>query len=135
MGLAVNPASAETRNQLTISNLDTSQFPNISFYFWAFDGAGAFVKDIASSELHIMENNTVLAADSLEMLEPGVRFITVINEGPTLANRYEMVSRIDKIKDALTKWALSQPATSMDDFSLLNNQGAFHIIKPALLIG
>lgn len=124
MGLAVNPASAVTRNQLTISNLDTSQFPNLSFYFWAFDGAGAFVKDIASSELHIMENNTVLAADTLELLEPGVRFITVINEGPTLANRYEMVSRIDKIKDALKKWALSQPATSMDDFSLLNNQGA-----------
>ena len=109
---------------MTIANLDTSQYPNISFYFWAFDGAGAFVKNIDNSELHILENNTVLAADSLEMLEPGVRFITVINEGPTLANRYEMVSRIDKIKEALVKWAQAQPATSMDDFSLLNNQGA-----------
>ena len=128
-GFSVIPASAETRNQLTIANLDTSQYPNISFYFWAFDGAGAFVKNIDSSELHILENNTVLAANSLEMLEPGVRFITVINEGPTLANRYEMVARIDKVKQALIKWAQAQPATSMDDFSLLNNQGAVSYIQ------
>jgi hypothetical protein len=67
---------------------------------------------------------TVIAASSLEMLEPGVRFITVINEGPTLANRYAMVARIDKIKEALLAWAQAQPATSMDDFSLVNNQGA-----------
>lgn len=129
MGLAVNPASAVTRNQLTIANLDTSQYPNISFYFWAFDGAGSFVKNIDSSELHILENSAVLAADTLEMLEPGVRFITVINEGPTLANRYEMVSRIDHIKQVLIKWAQAQPATTMDDFSLLNNQGAVSYIQ------
>ena len=120
----VHPASAETRNQLTVANLDTSKFPGISFYFWAFDGAGAFVKDITSSEARILENGTVLAADSIEMLEPGVRLITVINEGPTLANRYQMVARIDHIKQALISWAQSEPATSMDDFSLLNNQGA-----------
>lgn len=119
----ITPASAETRNQLTVANLDTSQFPSISFYFWAFDGAGAFVKDVTTSEAHILENGTVLAADSIEMLEPGVRLITVINEGPTLANRYQMVARIDRIKQALITWAQSEPATSMDDFSLLNNQG------------
>ncbi len=132
-GLAIKPASAETRNQITIANLDTSQFPNISFYFWAFDNSGAFIKDINNSELHILENSTVLAADSIEMLEPGVRFITVINEGPTLANRYEMVARLDRIKEALVKWAQAQPATSMDDFSLVNNQGtiAFNQSNPS----
>jgi len=124
IGVAVNPVSAITRNQLTIANLDTSKYPNISFYFWAFDGNGEFVKNITTSEAHIIENNAVLAASSLEMLEPGVRFITVVNEGPTLANRYSMVPRIDKIKEALLKWAQEQPATSMDDFSLVNNQGA-----------
>ena len=97
---------------------------NISFYFWAFDGGGDFVKNINSSEAHIIENGAVLAANSLEMLEPGVRFITVVNEGPTLANRYSMVARIDQIKEALLKWAQEQPATTMDDFSLVNNQGA-----------
>jgi len=121
---SATPVKGVTRNQLTIANLDTSQFPNISLYFWAFDSTGAFVKDIQSSELHILENETVIAATSLEMLEPGVRFITVINEGPTLANRYAMVARIDKIKEALLAWTQVQPATSMDDFSLVNNQGA-----------
>lgn len=123
IGIAAAPASAETRNQLTVANLDTSKYPLISFYFWAFDGAGEFVKNINNSEVHIIENSTVLAASTIEMLEPGVRFITVINEGPTLANRYSMVARIDHIKDALLKWAQAQPATSMDDFSLVNNQG------------
>jgi hypothetical protein len=127
--LAPHSSSAETRNQLTIANLDTSQFPHISFYFWAFDNTGAFVENIDTSELHILENSTVLAADQLEMLEPGVRFITVINEGPTLANRYEMVSRIDHVKEALLRWAQAQPATSMDDFSLLNNQGSVAYIQ------
>lgn len=117
-------ARAETRNQLTVANLDTSQFPNLSLYFWAFDGTGSFIKNIQDSELRILENEIVIAASSLEMLEPGVRFITVINEGPTLANRYSMVARIDKIKAALLAWAQAQPATTMDDFSLVNNQGA-----------
>ncbi len=53
-----------------------------------------------------------------------MRFITVVNEGPILANRYSMVVRIDKFKEALLAWAQAQPATSMDDFSLVNNQGA-----------
>jgi hypothetical protein len=123
-GLSVMSVHGVTRNQLTIANLDTSQFPNISLFFWAFDSTGSFVKDIQGSELHILENETVIAASSLEMLEPGVRFITVINEGPTLANRYAMVARIDKIKEALLAWAQVQPATTMDDFSLVNNQGA-----------
>ncbi len=113
-----------TRNKLTIANLDTSLFPNISLYFWAFDGTGAFVKNIQGSELHILENETVIAATSLEMLEPGVRFITVINEGRILTNRYSMVAHIDSVKAALLAWAQAQPATSMDDFSLVNNQGA-----------
>ncbi len=124
MGLAVDPASAVTRNQLTIANLDTSHFPDISLYFWAFDGTGSFVKNIQGSELRIHENGTVMPASTIEMLEPGVRFITVVNEGPTLANRYSMVVRIDKFKEALLAWAQAQPATSMDDFSLVNNQGA-----------
>lgn len=132
-GIVAGTARAETRNQLNIANLDTSSFPTISFYFWVFDGNGSFVKNINTSELHILENKTVLAADTVEMLEPGVRFITVVNEGPTLANRYSMVSRIDKIKAALTTWAEAVPATTMDDFSLINNQGAisFNQTKPS----
>lgn len=128
-GLSFGTVQGVTRNQLTIANLDTSHFPHISFYFWAFDNTGAFVQNIDTSEMHILENSTVLAADQLEMLEPGVRFITVINEGPTLANRYEMISRFDHIKEALIRWAQSQPATSMDDFSLLNNQGSVAYIQ------
>ena len=123
-GSLISIARAETSNQLTIANLDTSQYPDISLYFWAFDSTGSFVKNIQGSELRIHENETVIAASSLEMLEPGVRFITVINEGPTLANRYSMVARIDKVKEALLAWVQAQPATSMDDFSLVNNQGA-----------
>jgi hypothetical protein len=123
-GLSVMSVHGVTRNKLTIANLDTSLFPNISLYFWAFDGTGAFVKNIQGSELHILENETVIAATSLEMLEPGVRFITVINEGRILTNRYSMVAHIDSVKAALLAWAQAQPATSMDDFSLVNNQGA-----------
>ena len=132
-GSLISIARAETSNQLTIANLDTSQYPKISLYFWAFDSTGSFVKNIQSSELRIHENETVIAASSLEMLEPGVRFITVINEGPTLANRYSMVARIDKVKEALLAWVQAQPATSMDDFSLVNNQGsiAYNQADPA----
>jgi hypothetical protein len=123
MFFLVSVVHAQTKNQLIVGKPDTSKYPKISAYFSAFNPAGNFVKNIQPEELRINENKKIVIADSLEMLEPGVRFIVAINEGPTLANRYAGVSRVDKVKTALTAWAQAQPVTSMDDFSLVGNAG------------
>ena len=71
----------------------------------------------------IIENGQLIIPDRLDLLEPGMSLIVAINEGPTLANRYAQVSRIDKVKNALMDWAKTKTITSMDDFSLVTNSG------------
>ena len=119
-----NSAYAQTRNKLELSKPDLSHYPTVSAFFRAFDSDGNFVKNLRLENLRIQENDQVVAPDSLDLLEPGVRFIFAVNEGPTLANRYAAVSRIDKVKTALAAWAQAQSVTTMDDFSLISNTGA-----------
>jgi len=71
----------------------------------------------------IIENGQLIVPDKLTLLEPGMRLIVAINEGPTLANRYAQVSRIDKVKTTLIDWAKTKTISSMDDFNLITNSG------------
>jgi hypothetical protein len=127
LGGITSPVKSQARNRLDVSQLDKSKYPFISLYFWPFDGSGQFIKEVQPEELRIIENETVVAVDKLEMLEPGIRFIVSINEGPTLANRYSGVSRISKITTALTTWIKQQPATSLDEFSLITNTASITV--------
>ncbi|MCX6056301.1 MAG: FHA domain-containing protein [Chloroflexi bacterium] len=119
----LSPAFAQMTYRIDLYKPDLSDYPNATAYFRAFDQKGSFIKDLRADNLSIEENNQLVPTESLEILEPGTRFILAVNEGPTLANRYEEVSRIDKIKTALLKWTRAQSVTSMDVFNFVSNTG------------
>jgi hypothetical protein len=119
----VNPVVAQNANLIEISTPDTTTYPDLSLRFRVMDDEGNFNKNLDVTSVKIIENGQLIVPDKLDLLEPGVRVIVAINEGPTLANRYARVARIDKIKDALLEWAKSKTITSMDDFSLITNSG------------
>jgi hypothetical protein len=133
IGILKVPVFAQSKQLIELFKPDISAYPTISVNFRDFDPTGAFVKDLDISTVHILENGQVITPESLDMREPGVRLVVAVNEGPTLANRYAQVARIDKIETALTAWAQAQPITTMDDFSLVTNSGAVasHQVKPA----
>lgn len=119
--VVITRGEAQFQNQVEVLKPDLSTWPNLVTQFRVFNSQGAFVKGLTLEDVHLRENDQVVAPDTLEMLEPGVRLIVAINEGPTLANRFAQVARIDKIKTALLKWAESEPAVTMDTFSLVSN--------------
>ena len=121
--LPKSSVSAQTGELIDFSVPDLTGYPDISIRFRVFDNSGVFTKNLDLSSVHVLENNQVIAPDTLELLEPGVRLIVAINEGPTLANRYAQVTRIDKVKESLSTWAEAQSITTMDDFSLVSNSG------------
>lgn len=119
----VKPVNAQNTNSIEVSKPDTSTYPNLSLRFRVLDENGDFNKNLDVTSVKIVENGQLIVPDKLELLEPGMRLIVAVNEGPTLANRYAQVARIDKVKNALLDWTESKTITSMDDFSLVTNSG------------
>lgn len=117
------PGYSQDTNTIEISKPETSSFPDLSVYFRVIDGSGSFDKQLDLNSVHILEDGQVISPETLELQEPGLHLVFAVNEGPTLANRYAQVARIDKVKTALTEWAGSKTLTTMDDFSLVTNSG------------
>ncbi len=132
-GLLNTPVLAQNNRFIELGSPDTSSYPDLTVNFRLFNTSGKFVKNLDIANVHLVENGQVITPDNLDMLEPGVRLIVAINEYPKLANRYATISRIEKIKSALTSWADSLPITTMDDFSLVTNSGvlASQLTDPA----
>lgn len=120
----ITSVSAQPAAGIDLSQPDLSQYPQINLTFRATDDKGMFVKDLQAGEVEIVENNQRLSADALELVNSGVQFIVAVNEGPTLANRYSGVSRLERIKTALYSWISAHDAQLLDEFRLFTNQGA-----------
>lgn len=116
-------AVGQSAGTILVSEPDVSAYPQISTTFTATKPGGAFIKDLKTGELRVTENSTAITSYTLDMELVGVRFYVAINEGPTLDNRFSGVMRIDRIKTALFNWVASQPEKSLDEFSLVLNQG------------
>ena len=96
-GVVLVPALAQQANQVELFKPDTSQYPDVSLQFRVYDRNGNFARDLDVDSVHVLENNQLISPDKLDLLQTGVNVIAAINEGPTLANRYAQVSRIDKV--------------------------------------
>ncbi len=122
-GVVLVPALAQQANQVELFKPDTSQYPDVSLQFRVYDRNGNFARDLDVDSVHVLENNQLISPDKLDLLQTGVNVIAAINEGPTLANRYAQVSRIDKVKSVLLSWANSQSSVTLNQFSLISNTG------------
>jgi pSer/pThr/pTyr-binding forkhead associated (FHA) protein len=114
-------AAAQASDTLSLSQPDTSTYPNITFNFWPISADGTFVADLTAADVHVMENDREVKVTSLELVEPGMHIVFTVNEGKTLSNSYAGKPRFDTIKAALAKWIESESITTLDDFSLVNN--------------
>jgi len=123
--LAVQPGivNGQNENTISLSTPDTSQFPQISAFFWPVNADGELIQDLQPDELTVLENDRSVGVGSLEKIEPGIHFVFAVNEGPTLANRYAGAERFASIKDDLSKWIESVSPPTATDFSIVNNEG------------
>jgi FHA domain len=120
------PASAQEGQsgwRLLPSVPETDQFPQVSFYFEAYDENNVAIPDLTAGEVMVIENGAALPVDDLERIEPGVQVIAAFNNAPQLANVVGGNTYFDRIRLVLRDWASRQPAGTPDDFSIATNSG------------
>lgn len=108
---------------LVLSSLEIEKFPDIYFYFGAFNENGRFIDDLQPEDIQVVEDDTALSMRRLEKFEPGVQFILSLNTSPVFLNQAGGISAYRKIQDFMVNWTLAQNPGGLNDFSLATNTG------------
>lgn len=125
VGLAAGlPAHAQTTARVTLYNLDTSSFPEISIGMDVFDASGALVTGLAPDQVTLFEDNLPIPLSSLREPQPGVQFALALDAGKVFAFRdIYAVSRLDVLSDVLRNWTDEHSDSFEDDLTLVTNGG------------
>lgn len=118
----VNPVRAADQRRIDVSAINTRQYPEFSFNFWPYDTDGIFIDTVTLAGLHVFENDQEVKVTNLQLIEPGTHVVLAVNEGPTLGNSYAGKTRFDRMKEVWTDWAIEQSITTVDDFTIINNE-------------
>lgn len=110
---------------INIFQIDTSQFPEISFYLTAADPDGKPIQNLTAANIQIKEDSiSDIKVTSLETEEPGIQMIIAYNLGPALSNSASTGgTRYQAVNDKIATWVEGRPSNSPDDFSLATNTG------------
>lgn len=124
--LCLSPAAiqAQTSIQGALSAPQLDRFPNISIFLDLHDAQGGFIHGIQLDQVKILEDNNPLPAQTIQELIPGAQVVVAINPGPTMGVRNSKgISRYEYVKTALIDWARSRQGSTLDDWSLVINNG------------
>ncbi len=109
----------------SLSQPDIREFPTIQAFLDVRDAQGNFIHNLQPSSITIFENTIPIPVSGLEEIRPGVQTAIVINPGASFALRNsQAVARYDLLLEALRSWAKSRQGSTIDDWSLLVNDGS-----------
>ncbi|MCE1254298.1 MAG: FHA domain-containing protein [Anaerolineae bacterium] len=98
---------------------ELSQFPQIGFYFGAYDAANNFIEDLTAADVQLLENGHAVKINELVKVQPGVQSTVAIIPASIMESRLNNDTTTYKfIRDSLIQWMSSQPANTPDDYSL-----------------
>ena len=120
----------EATPQGMLFNLRTSAFPIIQFSMDARDIDGNIITGLQTTDVAILEDDQELQASEVKAYDPGLEFVVGINPNFSFAIMDAQArSRLDKIKDALTKWSGDLTQSSNHAYSLVTPDGptSFHV--------
>ncbi|MFC2029048.1 hypothetical protein ACFLTX_03870, partial [Chloroflexota bacterium] len=112
------------------SNLRTVSFPVMQFSLDVWDADGKFLSDLQAADVTIMENALEIPVTDIKTYDPGLEFVVGINPNFSFAIMdAQAVSRLDKIKDALTDWSGELTQSVNHAYSLVTPDGpaAYHV--------
>jgi hypothetical protein len=128
--ITISAAAAHERSQntsggiATLSDLDLSQFPQVSGHLRAYQADGRFADALEAEEVLILEGNQNLPIEVFDLQRPGVQFVLSVLGGSDLAFRnIEGFSRLDYLLQAIETWQIPQETASSDDLSLIIQGG------------
>jgi len=114
---------AQTGRSITISPLDFSDYPQVSFNIDVQERDSSLVSDLSINQLTLRENDLDQQILDFTALNPGIQLVTAFNiSAPFAIQDLNGNSRFDFIQDALLEWSEQIP-TSKDRLSLISNEG------------
>lgn len=118
-------AQDEVTGSATLSQLNSENYPQISFFLEAEDESGNAIVGLDENDIAIIENGSdPIAPGSVERNEPGYQVILAYNLSPSLATlTSDGVSRYQVVTDHIINWLNSRPSNTPDDFSLATDTG------------
>jgi hypothetical protein len=133
MFLPHSSAAAQARSRAVLGMPDASQFPRVTFNMDVYNDSGRLITDLHTADVRVLEDGTPLPVLDLSVLRPGLQFTVAINAGISLANLAGGITQYERIQTLLLEWARTQPASSLDDFSLATNAGlsGSHMVEPS----
>ncbi len=121
--------------EVIIQQVDTSQFPGVSFYMEVLDENSQPVMDIQPADILVLEDGQPpVSANRLETVEPGIQFIVAynLNNGFTTVNSQGQ-NAYEVFTQRLVSWLGTYPENTPDDFSLTTKKGlqSIRVTDPA----
>jgi hypothetical protein len=116
------PVFALGISRLTLSKLETSAFPAISFYLELFDSQLNLVDDLTVAQVMLYEDQQPLQPKTLSLETRGVQFTIAINASPALGALVNNTEQLSAVRKNLMDWSGGQSA-EFGDFSLAGNTG------------
>jgi hypothetical protein len=119
----VSPVGAQSGGKTVLLGVEAAQFPEMRLYFHATGADGVFLPDLKPADVTVMENSQPLPLKKLELFEPGVQTIFVLNLSNAMAKKVGKDTIYDQITSAWRTWLDSRPETGPDDYTLVTNSG------------
>jgi len=133
LSLVTLPVEAQEAAWVKLSPPNTDKFPLISTYMNVYDGEGNFVHELGPQNVNIIENQRSIPVSEITELHTGAQFVVAINMGPAYAIKDSQgATRYELIQQALSTWIDSFPSETIDDLSLVTNEGfdGLHFNRP-----
>lgn len=127
--MAVSPLiTAQAQSEMVfarILQLDSTNFPKISFIMAANQPDGTSFNSLDKSQVRIQEDSLQMkSVDALEPIDAGIQIIVAYNLGPALSkSNATSGTRFQAINDAIIAWAQAHKGFLKDDYSLAINTG------------
>jgi len=123
--IPVVQAQENSGSTVLIHEVNTEEFPQISFFLEAYNAEGQAFNNLSEADISIIENEQEpIPIDLLQRSEPGYQFILAYNLSPALATNISGgATRYQAITDHILQWLQSRPANTPDDFSLVTDTG------------
>ncbi len=118
-------AQDEVFGRATIHEINTLEFPEVSFFLEGYDQTGQAFSNLIATSISIIENGQPpIPIQTLQLSEPGFQTILAYNLSPAFSTTSNSgISRYQAITDHIITWLNSRPVNTPDDFSLVTDTG------------
>jgi hypothetical protein len=117
-------ASSQSAASATLTPPNIEDFPQIEVFLDVQDSSGTFIHGLESKDIRLLEDDNPIRIENVFENRSGAQVVFAISPGATFTVRNSQgVSRYNLVVEALSTWAQNRQGSTIDDMSLITNNG------------